>query len=134
MGDFPKVFFLNVPNGDGIYGNLNELGVVTFTIKAGRGSPIRGTEMFDRMMEQFGKEVLAIQGVWRIGADGEPSVNIDKVNELTSMGVPLEEAILQTWTVAKARKWGFVRVRLVGPRIGSPGAFEKIDVFMEKES
>ncbi len=118
----------------GILGSLDEDGVVTFFIVAGEGSFVRGTEMFNSMIEYFGPEVRAIEGVWRQSSAGLPSTNIDKVNELTGAGVPVEEAILQTWTVGRARKLGFVKVRLLGAPLGNPGSYTKIGVLIERES
>jgi hypothetical protein len=123
---------LLTPEGKGILGSLDEHGVLTFVVEAGEGSSIRGTELFNRMMEFFGDKVQAIQGVWRKGPLGKPSTNIDKVNELTGTGVPLEEAIRHTWTVTRAGKLGFAKVRLIGHPEGCPGAYTRIDVVIEK--
>ena len=128
----PKTFALFTPEGKGIIGELNEMGVVTFAIEAGEGSSLRGTEMFNRMMQHFGDEVRTIQGVWLKGPSGNPSTNIDKVNELTGTGMALEEAITHAWTVTRARKLGYVKVRLLGTPEGSPGKYTRIDVLIEK--
>lgn len=111
--------------GKGILGYLDENGTVTFAIEAGEGSPIRGTELFDNMMLYFGDEAKAIRGVWRAGT------NLDKVNELTAQGMPLEEAVQQTWTVTRARRLGFDKVTLALQE-GQPGRYAKIDVIIEK--
>jgi hypothetical protein len=124
---------LLTPEGKGILGELDEHGVVTFAVEAGEGSSLRGTELFNCMMRHFGDGVRAVQGVWRKGPQGKPSTNIDKVNELTGAGVPLEEAILQAWTVTRAKKLGFTRVRLLGQPEGSPGGYTRVDVVMEKQ-
>ena len=122
---------LLTPEGRGIYGNLDDVGIVTFAIHAGEGSSIRGTELFNRMMQHFGAEVRAIQGVWRKGPSGEPSANIDKVNDLTRTGMRLEEAIAHAWTVTRARKLGFLKLRVLGVPVGAPGAYTEIDVLIE---
>jgi hypothetical protein len=119
-------------SGTGIHGILDAKGVVTFAITATKESPVRGTELFNSMMQHFGEEAVAIEGVWRIGFQGSQSINIDRVNELTALGVPLEEAILQTWTVTRAMKLGFDKVSLLGLPTGVPGAYVKIDVLLEK--
>ncbi len=126
-------FRLFLPDDRGIIGSVDEQGVLTFVVLAGEGAPIRGTEMFDLMMRAFGEKVRAIHGVWRRGFEGSPSVNLDKVNELTGTGVPLDEAVRHAWTVTRARRWGYTRVRVTGEREGSPGNYSKIDVLMDKE-
>ncbi len=127
-------FRLFLPDDRGILATLDEQGIVTFVVMAGEGSPIRGTEMFDLMMRAFGAQVRGIRGVWRRGYQDQPSTNLDKVNELTSWGVPLAEAVLQAWTVTRARRWGFTRVSIVGEPQGAAGAYTKIDVLIEKEA
>ncbi len=128
----PREFELITPEMKGILGSIDEQGIVTFFVAAGENSSIRGTELFNRMMQYFGDDVRAIHGVWRIGSQGNPSVNIDKVNELTSAGRPLLEALKKTWTVTRASKLGFGEVRLLGEPVGLPGAYTKIDVLIEK--
>jgi len=130
--DMAQAFSWFTPEGKGILGELDDDGVVTFAIEAGEGSSIRGTEMFNRMMAFFGDSVRSIHGVWRKGHLGKASANIDKVNKLTSAGMTLEDAIMVTWTVSRARKLGFGRVRLLGTPVGSPGVYTKIDVLIER--
>ena len=111
--------------GKGILGYLAEDGTVAFAIQAGEGSPIRGTELFDNMMLYFGSEAKAIRGVWRSGT------NLDKVNELTAQGMPLEEAVQHAWTATRARRLGFNKVMVVLQE-GQSGQYTKIDVRIEK--
>ena len=125
-------FDLLTPEGYGIYGEVNDGGVVEFVILAGEGSPIRGAEMFNRMMDHFGAKATAIHGSWRKNPNGDLSTNIDKVNELTSLGVPLEEAVHQAWTVTRAKKRGYSTVNVIGVPEGVPGSYVKIDVLIEK--
>jgi hypothetical protein len=113
------------PAGKGILGYLDEDGTVTFAIEAGEGSPLRGTELFGNMMRYFGSAAKAIRGVWRSGA------NLAKVNELTAQGLPLEQAVQEAWTVTRARKWGFNKIKVV-LREGRPGEYTEVDVLMEK--
>ncbi len=125
-------FRLFLPDDDGcVIGSLDEQGVLTFAIFAKAESRIRGTEMFDFMMRAFGDRVRAILGVWRRGYEDSPSVNLDKVNERTGAGVPLEESIRQTWTFTRAARWGLTRVTRVDTE-GGPGAYTKVDVLLEK--
>lgn len=128
----PQSFTLITPESKGILATLDSQGVVTFAIAAGEGSSIRGTELFNRMMQFFGEGVKAIHGVWRKGPHSEVSTNIDKVNQLTARGMSLEEAVMFTWTVTRAKKWGFDQVHVLGLTEGIPGAYTKIDVLIEK--
>lgn len=102
---------------------------MTFAVQAMPDSPIRGTELFRRMMLAFGDEALAIEGVWRKSA--LPSINIDKVNELTASGMSLTDAVHQTWTVSRAKKAGFTRVTVLACS-GIPGAYAKVNVRIER--
>jgi len=128
----PQEFELITPEGKGILANLDDTGVVTFAIEAGKGSSVRGTEMFNRMLQHFGAAVRAIRGVWLRNHTGQESTNIDKVNELTCAGMPLEEAITHAWTVTRAGKWGFNKVRLLRPPEGVAGSYTEINVLIEK--
>jgi hypothetical protein len=125
-------FFLSLPEGKGIYGVLDDAGVITFAIQAGEDSSIRGTEMFNRMVAFFGDEVKATRGVWVKSRDGGVSTNIDKVNELTGAGMSIEEAVGHAWTVTRARKLGFGKAKIVGPPHGSRGAYTMIEVLVER--
>jgi hypothetical protein len=75
MGTDPSSFTLwaSEDEGKGIHGVVNADGVLTFVVEAGKGSPIRGTELFNRMMAFFGDRVRAVQGVWRKGHHGDPA-------------------------------------------------------------
>lgn len=128
-----KTFDLFTPENKGIIGELDEEdGTVTFAVEAGPESSIRGTELFNTMMDAFGDAVKAIHGVWIKGAHGGPSVNIDKVNELTAAGVSLQEAVHSTWTVTRAKKRGFTEVIIRGRPEGVPGAYMKVEVWIQK--
>ena len=112
-----------------ISGELNAFGIVTFAAYAAPDSPIRGTELFLRMMNAFGDDAKAIEGVWRKGT--LPSINIDKVNELTGKGMLIDDAVLHAWTVTRARKLGFAKVSVTYQQ-GAPGNYRKVDVLIEK--
>lgn len=129
MADF-RLFLPD--DASGIIGSVDDTGVLTFIISVKPESPIRGTELFDLMMRAFGDRVRAVMGVWRRGFEGSPSVNLDKVNERTSAGVALMDAIRETWTYTRAARWGFTRITLAGTE-GTPGLYTKIDVLLEKE-
>jgi hypothetical protein len=127
-----KSFVLVTPEGKGIIGELDLNGVVTFAIEAGTGSSVRGTDLFNRMMDHFGTSALAIHGTWRRGTSQRPSTNIDKVNELTGLGMSLEDSVHQAWTVTRAKKQGFTKVRVLGQPEGSQGAYTRVDVLIER--
>jgi hypothetical protein len=126
----PKEFeFFASDNKAACFGVL-EGGVVTFSIQVEPDSPIRGTEVFNRMMDHFGDDAIALQGVWVKGAHGRQSINIDKVNELISTGVPLQKAVEQAWTVTRAMKRGFRTVRVLQTDPKPPGPFSKVTVLI----
>ena len=77
------------------------------------------------MMGYFGAKAKAIEGVWRSGT------NLAKVNELTARGIPLEQAIKETWTATRAAKLRLKQVKIVSQE-GSPGKFTKVNVLFEK--
>ncbi len=80
-------------------------------------------------MIAFGDDVIAIHGSWKKGTN--PSINIDEVNRLTGQGMSLEDAVQNAWTVTRAKKIGFLNVRVIHQE-GLPGNFRKIDVMIEK--
>ncbi len=83
------------------------------------------------MMDDFGADALAIHAVWIKNAADHPSTNIDKVNELTAAGTDLDEAILHTWTVTRAKKRGFSKAQVMKTPEGSAGIYTRIDVLIE---
>ncbi len=115
----------------GILGSVDETGVLTFFISAKPESLLRGTELFDLMLRAFGDRVRAVLGVWRRGFEGSPSVNLDRVNERTARGVPLEDAVRETWTYTRAARWRFTRITEIDVE-GTPGNYTKVDVLLEK--
>jgi hypothetical protein len=84
------------------------------------------------MMQYFAGRVRAIHGVWRKNMHGQPSTNVDKVNELTAGGMTVEDAIQHAWTVTRARRWGYSKLSIRGTPVGVPGDFMAIDVLMER--
>ena len=124
------VFAYNHPSQKAIvYAELDAQGVVTFAIQAMKDSPMRGTELFRRMLIAFGDDAKAILGSWTKG--DKPSINIDEVNRLTGQGMPLEDAVHHAWTVTRAKKLGFLKVRVVAKE-GSSGNFRRLQVMIEK--
>jgi len=125
-------FELTPAYGKGILGSLDDYGEVTFVVVAGPDSPVRGTALFNAMMDHFGDKVRAIRGMWVPGNAGTPSVNIDKVNELRAKGVALEDAVLQTWTVTRAAKRGFANVAVEVTEPNALGPYTKIEVLIQR--
>lgn len=114
-------------------GSLDGRGIVTFAILVQPDSLIRGTAVFNKMMDHFGDDAIAIHGFWIRGEKGSPSINIDKVNELTRAGMPLEEAVMHAWTVTRARKRGFVTVSVLRAEPKDvPGTYTKLEVLIQK--
>lgn len=106
---------------------------MVFAVEAGPASSIRGTTFFDAMIDAFGEDAKAIRGFWVKGPHGGPSINIDKVNELTALGMDLAEAVEHCWTVTRARKKGFGRVTILAaePPNGA-GNYRKVEVLIER--
>ncbi|QRN93038.1 hypothetical protein JRI60_27950 [Archangium violaceum] len=108
----------------GILGAIDEKGVVEMVIEAGKESPVRGSDMFFKMMNHFGPKVKAVRGKWVYGD------NLAKVNELTAKGVPLEEAVKQAWTGRRAAEYEFTKPTLEKIE-GEMGAYTNIEVRFE---
>jgi YD repeat-containing protein len=66
-------------------------------------------------------DVTAIRGNWTYGD------NLAAVNRLTGQGVPLEEAVRQTWTAGQAARYGFTNATVV-ESAGSAGNYTTIRV------
>jgi hypothetical protein len=112
--------------GKGIFATIGEDGFVEFKIHT-KGTGVRGTELFRRMMQAFGGRVRGIWGMWPSGT------NLDKVNELTAQGIPLSEAVTRAWTAHRARDFGFGKAIIHEEPIGVPGAYTKVVVRFVKE-
>jgi hypothetical protein len=116
----------------GILGAMDAEGVVSFAIEAGVGSSVRGTTYFNAMMDFFGDAAVAIECLWVKGSSDRMSTNIDKVNEMTGAGVALPDAVLHAWTATRASKRGYCNVHVLGTPVGSPGAYSRIEVRIDK--
>ena len=56
-------------------------------------------------------------------------MNLGRVNDLVDDGVPLEDAITQTWTANRARDYGFGVARIVeSPKVDANGKYTQIIV------
>jgi hypothetical protein len=120
-------YYESLGPGKGIYATISEDGFVEFKINT-EGTGVRGTDLFNRMMQAFGGRVRGIWGMWPTGT------NLNTVNELTAQGVPLAEAVTRTWTAYRARDFGFGMAVIHGGPIGAPGAYTKVVVRFVKES
>lgn len=89
-------------------------------------SVMNGGEAMLRTMEHFGANVRGLRGIW----SGRGS-NIDEINRLTGLDQSIEEAAWKTWTGQQARSYGFTRVRLEAPPLGTPGNYERVNVVFE---
>ena len=113
-------FELWVQQNKGIIARLDEEGLVDFKINT-EGSGVRGTDVFKRMMQHFGDKPNGVWGKWVRGT------NLDKVNQLTAQGVPLEEAVTHAWTANRARDFGFGKASIIKAE-GSPGVYTNIEL------
>ncbi|MHC4407003.1 MAG: hypothetical protein ACYTG0_45905, partial [Planctomycetota bacterium] len=104
--------------------NINEAGIVEYAVEA-TGASIRGTEMFNRMMNHFGNHVRGVRGIWRRGDHWA------KVNKLTAAGMSIDEAVTRTWAANRAREWGYVNATVL-LRMGRAGSYEVIEVIFLK--
>lgn len=87
------------------------------------GSPISGKQMFDAVMMHFGDRVRSIEGYWAWGD------NLHKVNRLVADGVPLHDAVGQTWTADRAAAYGFTRIFDLNTVPGAAtGTYKKINL------
>lgn len=109
-----------VPRRKGIIAHLDENGLVEFKANT-IGCGVRGRDLFNKMMQYFGQNANGLWGKWVSGT------NLNTVNELTSQGVPLEQAITRTWTAKRARDAGFGEATLIKAE-GNAGAYTDIVV------
>jgi hypothetical protein len=105
IGDAGKTsdLFLDYGIGKGLIASIDKNGMVEFAVEAGLGSPVSGSQMFKEMMEHFGSNVKSIKGNWTYGD------NLATVNNLTKIGMPLENAVLETWTGKQAALYGYTK-------------------------
>jgi hypothetical protein len=89
-----------------------------------KSAALKGREQFRNIVNFFRGGFSAIKGNWQFGT------NLDKVNELTARGIPLEEAAAQTWSAEQARGFGFEKVRIL-EAVGRPGNYTTVKVLFE---
>lgn len=93
-------------------------------VEAGKGSPMRGTEMFRQMLAHFGSYVKGIRGAWHYGD------NLAECNRLTAQGMSVVDAAKLTWTGKRAAEAGFKGVRVI-ETVGEPGKYTRVIVVFE---
>jgi hypothetical protein len=102
----------------GIYGDLNDEGMIEFFIEAGPQANPRGHVLFKEMINHFGDTAKGVVGSWTYGD------NLAAFNRLTAQGLSLEEAAAQTWTGMQAATNGFTKVEVIAE--GAPGAYTRV--------
>ncbi|MFD3511059.1 hypothetical protein [Nocardia sp. NPDC058666] len=90
------------------------------------GSPLRGRELFDEMMEHFGDRVKSVQGNWFYGD------NLAAFNRAIENGATESQAAKASWTAAQAARYGFTRVRLVDSQLSLDGAYMSVNVLFRR--
>lgn len=113
------------------YGTLS-LYLYTKTPTGDRSPLLRGKESFEAILQHFGPKVKRIQGNWTLSSSNKyGSDNLKTVNELTAKGVPLEEAVKQTWTGQQAAASGFSQTAKIFAN-GGPGNYSVVEVLFTK--
>jgi len=102
-----------------IAAELDKNGDLTLLVNRNEGSPLRGSEMFDKVMNHFGDRVNSITGNFI-------DDNRETFNRLTAAGADDTTAALGTWTGKQASRYGFTSVGSVLTR-GGRGAYSKIE-------
>lgn len=102
----------------GIYGDLNNEGMIEFFIEAGPEANPRGHVLFKAMIDHFGDAASGVVGAWTYGE------NLAVFNRLTAQGLSLEVAAAQTWTGGQAVRNGFTKVEVTAE--GALGAYTRV--------
>lgn len=122
-----------------MWADLTKHGIIRFGIytRDSNGHPyhpdLYAHEFFDEAVEYFrrNQEVNGIEGYW-VG----DSTNLQIVNKLIQQGLPLEEAIRQTFTGRNAINHGFPKINIILTEQDPlrPGRFTKMVIEFLKES
>ncbi|MFF2396804.1 RHS repeat-associated core domain-containing protein [Nocardia sp. NPDC058114] len=111
-------------SGSGLHALLDENGTLTLMVEnhPELGSPLRGRQMFDEVMNHFGDRVQQVQGNWVYGD------NLAKFNSALENGATLNQAARETWTAQQAARYGFTRARIdqAVPELG--GGYSSVSV------
>ncbi|MFE9139715.1 hypothetical protein, partial [Streptomyces sp. NPDC007355] len=106
------------------YMHCSSDGFINGTIEAAKGSPVKGHQLFAETVKAFGDRAKGFEAGWFQGSYG---TNINMVNELTAAGIPLEEAVSQTWSARQAAKYGWTQASVMS-YIGSRGNYDEMIV------
>ena len=90
-----------------------------------RSSVLNGSQEFARIMQFFAGQFTGILANWQYGT------NLGRVNELTGNGMPIDQAVRQTWTGQRAAENGFTQVRIT-EQSGSPGSYSTVKVLFAR--
>lgn len=99
-------------------------GILEFEIETeieGTRDTIRGSVLYELMMQQLGAKVKKIRGLWVSGS------NLNEVNRLTKLGMPLKQAVFLTWSGERAFRLGYTEVDEIEFR-GRAGMYGEVDV------
>ncbi|GAA5120705.1 hypothetical protein JIN84_05920 [Luteolibacter yonseiensis] len=132
------IFVLDYPDivafSPSINGMLTENGTLIFGIKTPeKDSPVRGADMFNRMITHFGDRVKSIQGQWYEYDSENPDrrSNLYTFNKFIKEGKIPEEAALLTFTGKMAGRNGFKDVKILESR-GKKGEYTRVKVEFKK--
>ena len=100
-----------------ISSELDDYGVLRFTVdapksKSGR-SPMKGADLFEKMMKHHGSRVKGIAGVWVYGTNLQMFRSaLEKNDDFSSSTLRASyfAAATQTWTGMQGEKYGFTKV------------------------
>ena len=99
-------------------------GILEFEIETeinGTRGTLRGSVLYELMMQQLGSKVKKIRGLWVSGS------NLNEVNRLTKLGLLLEKAVFLTWSGKRAYRLGYTEIDSIEFR-GRPGMYGNVDV------
>ncbi|AYF76305.1 hypothetical protein D7D52_23535 [Nocardia yunnanensis] len=109
-------------SGSGVIADLNENGTLSIMMHnyPDLGSPLRGKQMFDEIMNHFGDRVHEIRGIWVYGD------NLGGFNKAVQDGATLVQAARSTWTAQQALRYGFGRIRIDDATPRLDGDFDQV--------
>jgi hypothetical protein len=88
-------YYESLGPGKGIYATIDRDGMIEFKINT-EGAHIRGTDLFNKIMQHFEDRVAGVWGMWR------------------------------TWSANRARAFGFNKAFVIGEPVGTPGAYTRL--------
>ena len=119
------------PSGNtGLLSTIDANGIIDFKINA-VGSPQRGGEMFDMMMQHYGDDAKGVRGTWVSKDSSANNKNLGRVNKSTAGGACVEDAAKETWTANQAARHGFTQTQVLSTR-GTPGNYDMVSALFTK--